>query len=257
MAPMELIDTHCHIDVAEFGSDRGKVLGRAREQGVRNLVVPGIHAATWSHLLAVCREHEGLLPALGLHPIYMEHHRVEDIAALEGLIARERPVAIGEIGLDFYIDNPDRRGQERLLEAQLCVARDAGLPVLLHIRKAHDHVLKLLRRIRPPGGFAHAFNGSRQQAEQFIDLGFRLGFGGVVTFDGARKIRALASELPLTSVVLETDAPDLPPSRHRNERNSPEYLPEVVAALSELRGEEAQHIAAVTTANAREVLALR
>jgi len=254
---MELIDTHCHIDVADFGPDRDQVLARAREQGVHTLVVPGIEAGTWPHLLRICRGREALLPALGLHPVYMERHRLEDLKVLEERIASERPVAVGEIGLDFFIPDPDRRGQERLLEAQLCIARDAGLPVLLHIRKAHDHVLKLLRRVRPPGGIAHAFNGSRQQAEKFIDLGFLLGFGGVVTFERARKIRGLAAQLPLSHLVLETDAPDLPPIGHRNGRNSPEYLPEVLKVLSELRGQEPAHIAARTTANAREVLALR
>lgn len=254
---MELIDTHCHIDVADFDPDRAQVLERAQEQGVGKLVVPAVDAATWDRLLALCHEYEALLPALGLHPVYMARHRLEDVKALEERVGRERPVAIGEIGLDFFIDDPDRRGQERLLEAQLCVARDAGLPVLLHIRKAHDHVLKLLRRVRPPGGICHAFNGSLQQAGQFIDLGFRLGFGGVITFDRARKIRALAAQLPLTSLVLETDAPDLPPASHRNERNSPEYLPEVLRMLAQLREEDPAEIATCTTANAREVLGLR
>ena len=254
---MELIDTHCHIDVAEFDTDRPEVLERAKEQGVRHIVVPAVHAGTWDALLGVCRRHRELSPALGLHPVYMDHHRLEDVRALEARVAQERPVAIGEIGLDFFIDDPDRRGQERLLEAQLCVARDAGLPVLLHIRKAHDHVLKLLRRVRPPGGICHAFNGSRQQAEKFLDLGFKLGFGGVITFERARKIRTLAAELPLASLVLETDAPDLPPAAHRNERNSPEYLPEVLTALSQLREEPPEQIAVTTTANAREVLGLR
>lgn len=254
---MELIDTHCHIDVADFDPDRTEVLERARAQGISKVVVPGIYAERWPQLLGLCRENEALLPALGLHPVYMDRHRLEDLKALEERIGRQRPVAIGEIGLDFFIKEPDRRGQERLLEAQLCIARDANLPVLLHIRKAHDHVLKLLRRIKLPGGIAHAFNGSRQQAEQFIDLGFRLGFGGVITFDRARKIRGLAAELPLTSMVLETDAPDLPPARHRNGRNSPEYLPEVLDVLAELRGDDPAVIAARTTANAREVLALR
>jgi len=254
---MELIDTHCHIDVADFDADRGEVLERAQASDVGSIVVPGIYAERWPELLHVCRGHERLFPALGLHPVYMERHRLEDLKALEEQIGRKRPVAVGEIGLDFFIPEPDRRGQERLLEAQLCIARDAGLPVLLHIRKAHDRVLKLLRRIEVPGGIAHAFNGSRQQAEQFIDLGFRLGFGGVITFDRARKIRTLAAELPLTSLVLETDAPDLPPASHRNGRNSPEYLPEVLAVLAELRDDDPANIAAQTTANARETLALR
>ena len=252
-----MIDTHCHLDVAEFDPDRDAVLARARAAGLEGMVVPGIAAAGFTGLMGLCDRHADLHPALGLHPVYLAEHGPDDLAALERQVAERPPVAIGEVGLDFFIDNADRDGQQRLLEAQLTIARDAGLPVLLHVRKAHDEVLSMLRRLRfPHGGTAHAFNGSRQQADQYLELGFKLGFGGVCTYERAKKIRRLAVELPLTALVLETDAPDLPPAAHQGERNSPEYLPEVVAALAALRDEEPATIKAQTTANARALLGL-
>ena len=254
---MELFDTHCHLQVEEFDVDREAVIARAHAAGVAAIAVPGIHLDDLASVLAVCRTHEELYPALGLHPIYLDRHRQADVQALAELVARERPVAIGEIGLDYFVKELDRERQQWLFEAQLAVARDAGLPVLLHVRKAHDEVLATLRRMRfPHGGVAHAFSGSRQQAEQYIELGFKLGFGGVVTFDRAKKIRRLARELPLTAIVLETDAPDLPPVSHRDGRNSPEYLPEILATLAELRDADTDEVARQTTANARAMLKL-
>ena len=252
---MELIDTHCHIDVAEFDADRDQVLARARAAGVCAQVVPAVDQAGWDGLLALCRRERDLLPALGLHPVYLERHRPEHLDELQRRLAEERPLAVGEIGLDYFVAGLDRAAQQALFEAQLRLAAAAGLPVLLHVRKAHDPVLATLRRLRfPCGGIAHAFSGSRQQADQYLDLGFRLGFGGSVTYDRALRIRALARELPLTAIVLETDAPDIVTAAHRGERNSPEYLPEVLAVLAELRDEDAATIAARTSANARAVL---
>ncbi len=253
---MNLIDTHCHIDVAEFASDRHAVLARCRIHGIGRIVVPAVTAAGWDGLLALCRDDEGLLPALGLHPVYLEAHQPADVAALEGMLARHRPVAVGEIGLDYYVENLDRERQRTLLTAQLAAARDAGLPVLLHVRKAHDPMLECLREVRVPGGIVHAFNGSLQQAQRYLDLGFVLGFGGTVTYDGSRKIRELARALPLEALVLETDAPDMVVAAHRGERNSPEYLVDVLAALAELRDEPPETIAHQTTRNAERVLHL-
>ena len=252
-----MIDSHCHLDVAEFDPDREAVLARARAAGVEGMVVPGIAAAGFPGLLDLCERHADLYPALGLHPVYLAEHGPDDLATLERRVAERPPVAVGEIGLDFFVEDADRDGQQRLLEAQLVIARDAGLPVLLHVLKAHDEVLSMLRRLRfPHGGTAHAFNGSRQQADQYRELGFKLGFGGVCTYERAKRIRRLAAELPLTDLILETDAPDLPPAAHQGGRNSPEYLPEVVAALAALRDEEPATITARTTATARELLGL-
>ncbi|MFA5628097.1 MAG: TatD family hydrolase [Thiohalomonadaceae bacterium] len=254
---MELIDTHCHIDVAEFAADREQVLARARAAGVVCQVVPGIHQSGWDFLLELCRREKDLLPAPGLHPIYLGVHRAEHLQQLRELLLQERPVAIGEIGLDYFIASLDRQAQQELFEAQLQLAEEFALPVLLHVRKAHDQVLMTLRRLKfSQGGIAHAFSGSRQQADQYLAMGFKLGFGGTLTYERARRIRALAQELPLEAIVLETDAPDIVTAAHRGERNSPEYLPEILAALAELRGESRLVLAAATTANAREILRL-
>ncbi len=253
---MELIDTHCHLDVAEFDVDRDAVLARCRAAGVTRIIIPAIDAAGWEPLLALCAREPGLYPALGLHPIYLEQHRPGDLDTLKTLVARHRPLAIGEIGLDYFIENLDRERQQTLFEAQLHIARDADLPVIVHVRKAHDQVLKTLRRIQVRGGIIHAFNGSLQQGEQYLDLGFRLGFGGTLTYEGSKRIRRLARDLPLSAIVLETDAPDIPVASHRGERNSPEYLPECLAALAEVREEDAAFLAAATGRNAEAVLGL-
>jgi len=251
-----LIDTHCHLDVEDFASDRGAVVDRARAAGVAGIVVPAIHAAGWAALIALCVGASDLHPALGLHPIYLAQRRDAHISALERALADLHPVAIGEIGLDYFVRGLDRDRQQAVFEAQLAVAAAAGLPVLLHVRKAHDQALAMLRRIPVCGGIAHAFSGSLQQAHQYIELGFKLGFGGMLTFERSSKLRALARDLPLKALVLETDAPDLTVASHRGERNSPEYLPEVLAALAEVRQEDPTRVAAQTTHNARELLRL-
>jgi TatD DNase family protein len=253
---VEIIDTHCHLDVAEFDPDRQSVLARARANGVAAIVVPGVLAPGWDHLWRFCAGESDLYPALGLHPVYLERHQEADLAALEKLLAERRPVAVGEIGLDYFVTGLDRQRQQALFEAQLEMAGAADLPVILHVRKAHDAVLATLRRIRVPGGIAHAYNGSLQQARQYIDLGFKLGFGGMLTYERSRRLRLLARELPAEAIVLETDAPDLTVAQHRGMRNSPEYLPYCLAALAEARGENREDLARQTSANARAVLGL-
>mgnify|MGYP001121503243 CR=1 FL=1 len=251
-----LIDTHCHLDVSEFDTDRGAVLARARAAGVVAQVIPGIHRAGWPFLLELCRAEPDLSPALGLHPVYLDDHTDADVEALAVAVATARPVAIGEIGLDWFVEQLDRERQQQLFERQLAIARAADLPVILHVRRAHDAVLATLKRARVRGGIAHAYNGSLDQAWQYLDLGFRLGFGGMLTFERSTRLRRLARELPLDAIVLETDAPDLTVASHRGQRNSPEYLPECLAALAEVRGEDLDTIAARTTANARATLGL-
>mgnify|MGYP001822810035 FL=1 len=253
---MDLIDSHCHLDVAEFDADRQAVVQRARASGVHGIVVPGVLAQGWHGLWALCEGEPDLFPALGLHPVYLDSHQASDIDRLGDWLTDHRPVAIGEIGLDYYLRELDRERQQVLFEAQLELAQDAGLPVILHVRKSHDQVLATLKRIRVPGGISHAFNGSLQQAQQYMDLGFRLGFGGMLTYERSSKLRALARQLPAEAIVLETDAPDMVVSQHRGERNSPEYLPQVLASLAEVRGEAAVDLAAQTSANARAVLGL-
>ena len=255
---MEIMDSHCHLDVADFDADRQTVLADCRAQGVSRIVVPGIVASGWDNLLQVCRQHKGLYPALGLHPVYLDEHGADDLKMLQQrLVDAPDVVAVGEIGLDFFLPDLDRQRQIELFEAQLTIANTAELPVILHVRKAHDQVISILKRFRPKGGIVHAFNGSLEQAQQYIGLGFKLGFGGMITYERSKKLRSLAKQLPLESLVLETDAPDMSGQPCRGKRNSPQYLPQYLAALAELRGEPAEHVAAVTTQNAMTVLAIK
>lgn len=254
---MHLFDTHCHLDVEQFDEDRDEVLSAAREAGVKHLLVPSIRRSTWQNLWDFCAGDDQLHPAIGLHPVMLEEHREDDPQALEGFISDKRPVAIGEIGLDHFVRDLDRDHQQLLFEAQLAIAGKYRLPVILHVRKAHDLMLQTLQRFDLHGGICHAFNGSLQQAQRYIDMGFKLGFGGMLTYPNASKLHKLASELPLHSLVLETDAPDMTGLAHRYQRNSPAYLPEVVETLAGLRSEGAEAIAAQTTLNAIDVLRLR
>ena len=253
---MQLIDTHCHLDVAAFDTDREEVLLHAQQAGVEHIVVPGIHTGNWLTVLGLCSLHPHLHPALGLHPLFWQEHKDEDIDVLDKAINENHPVAVGEIGLDFYDKDADRRRQMDILKAQLALAEKHELPVILHVRKAHDLMLKYLDRYELKGGIAHAFNGSIQQAEKYIEHGFKLGFGGMLTYERSTKLRKLARDLPLESLVLETDAPDMTVASHQGERNSPEYLPECLAALASVRDEDPETIAEQTTRNAKEVLKL-
>ncbi|GMR15806.1 MAG: TatD family hydrolase [Gammaproteobacteria bacterium] len=251
---MEIIDTHCHLDTADFDADRNDILNHCYSLGIKRIVVPAIEAKTWFKVLELCETEKGLYPALGLHPVFLEQHQTDDINKLEKLLETESPVAIGEIGLDFYVKELDQQQQLHLFEAQLLIAKNSNLPVILHVRKAHDQVLQLLKKYRVNGGFCHAFNGSMQQADKYIELGFKLGFGGTLTYDNSRKIHKLAKELPLEFIVLETDAPDMVVESHRGERNSPEYIVDALAALAKIRNEGIEFIAQQTTRNANEVI---
>jgi len=260
---MELIDTHCHLDMAAHFQQFERALGEARAAGVGKFILPGVTQAGWPRLMELCRKEQGLFAAPGLHPLYLAHHHPRHLQELEELVRGShldgcsRPVAIGEIGLDYYVDTTDRAAQQQLFEQQLKIAAAAQLPILLHVRKAHDQVLATLRRKHfPHGGFVHAFSGSLQQAGHFIKLGFAIGICGTITYDRARRIRKIASELPRESLVIETDAPDIPPASHWGESNHPAYLPEVLEALAALRGEPSEVTAQYTTANAKRVLGL-
>ena len=249
-----LVDTHCHLDAAEFDADRIAVAAAAIQAGVGLIVVPAVERANFGAVASVCREHAGCGAAYGIHPMYVQRAREVDLDVLRETVLREHPLAVGEIGLDRFVEPRDDAQQEFYFNAQLRIARDASLPVLLHVRRAIDPILKQLRLCPVIGGIAHAFNGSRQQADEFIKLGFKLGFGGAMTFPRASRIRELAATLPLDAIVLETDAPDIPPEWKAGARNTPDQLPRIAQTLASLRGIAVEEVAAATTANAAAVL---
>jgi TatD DNase family protein len=249
-----LVDTHCHLDATEFDADRDALAAAATAAGISVIVVPAVERANFGTVASICRDYAGCVPAYGIHPLFVERAYEEDLAVLDATLAKSPCVAVGEIGLDHYVAERNETMQEKYFVAQLELARKHQLPVLLHVRRAVDQVLKNLRRHPVPGGIAHAFNGSRQQADEFIKLGFKLGFGGTMTYSGAQRIRALAADLPLDSIVLETDAPDMPPQWKVGARNTPADLLPIAETLAELRNMPFAEIAATTSANAHAVL---
>ncbi|RJG21086.1 TatD family hydrolase [Massilia cavernae] len=256
------IDTHCHLDAHEFGGESLAVARRAREAGVGMIVIPAVDRHNFAVVAQLAAQAGNASYALGIHPICVPNAQEEDLTHLRALVdaAMNDPyfVAIGEIGLDYFIpmlcEPAMRDKQEHFFREQLRIARDFELPVLMHVRRSQDHVLKHVRQVRPAGGIAHAFNGSFQQAQTYIDLGFRLGFGGAMTFTRALQIRRLATQLPLESIVLETDAPDISPAWIHPARNSPEQLPAIGRALADLRGIDPLVLDAATMANALAAL---
>jgi len=266
---VSLVDTHCHLDAAEFDADRDYVYAAAKLGAGRTalagsaanmgtalaaLVVPSVERANFGAVASVCREYPGCVSAYGIHPMYVDRARPEDLDALRETLLQETVVAVGEIGLDRHIELRDDARQMFYFVEQLKIAREFDLPVLLHVRKAIDPILKCLRETPVSGGIAHAFNGSREQAEAFIRLGFKLGFGGAMTYSGATRIRALAASLPLSAIVLETDAPDIPPVWKAKGRNTPADLIPIAETLAKLRSLSLTQVAAATTENACAVL---
>lgn len=252
---MQLIDTHCHLDAAEFGITPAVLMQQALDASVHAIVVPSVGSSNFAKVQNICAQNRRCAPAYGIHPMYAGKAAPQDLDKLREYLIHDQPIAVGEIGLDFFIEHFDQQKQEFYFTAQLELAQEFDLPVLLHIRKAHDTVLKYLRRIKVRGGIAHAFNGSTQQAAEFIKLGFKFGFGGAMTYSRATRLRELAGTLPLGSIVLETDAPDMPPAfLQRGQPNRPDYLPQIAQTLAGLRGLSLDEIARATTENALSVL---
>ncbi|MDI4634206.1 TatD family hydrolase [Pelomonas sp. V22] len=260
-------DSHCHLDAAEFDADRAAVIARARTAGVTQIVIPAVEAGNFE-AVRVLAQQQDFVYALGIHPMYVMRAAEQDLSLLAETLEQHhgdpRLVAVGEIGLDFFVPGIDAELQQHFYLEQLKLARRFELPVILHVRRSADQLLAGLRRIPVRGGIAHAFNGSDQQARAFVDLGFKLGFGGTLTFDRSLQIRRLAAELPEEALVLETDAPDIPPhwlyktaeqrAAGETARNEPAELPRIAQSLAELRGWTLAQTAAVTSANVRAAL---
>jgi TatD DNase family protein len=256
-----LIDTHCHLDAAEFDADRDAVAQSAAQVGVKMIVVPAVERANFQTVMNLSAQQPHVCYALGIHPMYVDNAKPSDLTLLKKLITEQlampnnKLVAVGEIGLDFFVTQQNCETQEYFFTEQLKIAKEFNLPVILHVRRAVDDVLKYLRKYKITGGIAHAFNGSPQQAEEFIKLGFKLGFGGAMTYPRALKIRELAKTLPIESIVLETDAPDIPPEWLGTKgRNSPQQLLKIAQCLADLRGLKITQIIEITGKNSVQIL---
>jgi len=253
-----LIDTHCHLDADEFDADRAAVVQRARAGGVEMMVLPAVHVEHYAKCAAVAHGY-GLAYALGVHPLWVDRAEDEHIerlrAAAQEALADARFVAVGEIGIDLHARNIDLARQEWFFAEQLKIARDLQLPVIVHVRKSADLLLKHLRRIEVAGGIVHAFNSPEHLAQPFVERGLRLGFGGAMTYDGSLRIRRFAATLPDTAWVLETDAPDIPPQWLRDRdgragRNEPGELPRIALTMAQLRACTLAEVAARNRRNA-------
>lgn len=251
-----LVDTHCHLDAPEFDADREAVIARARAVGVTRQILPAVEAATWPKLREICRSHTGLFPAYGLHPMYLAAHRPAHLLELRDWIELERPVAVGECGLDFFVEDLDPREQIIYFEQQLRLARDFDLPVIVHARRAVDQVIASIRRFAPLRGVVHSFPGSREQAERLHALGFLVSLGGPVTYERANRLRTLVAGLPIEMLMLETDSPDQPDAGIRGQRNEPARLSVILDVVARLRGETPGEVAAATSQNAERLFRL-
>jgi TatD DNase family protein len=259
------VDTHCHLDAPEFSSSLTEIITAAKEKDVRAILLPAVKVADTQHVQFLVSQYSneipGLVYTLGIHPLYTNQAHESDLNLLEKQINKAlsdpRFVGIGEIGLDYFVEGLDPHKQEHFFHAQLALAEQFKLPVILHVRRSQDAILKALRRRKIPGGIAHAFNGSFQQAEQFIELGFKLGFGGAATYERALQIRRLIRELPLESIVTETDAPDIPPAWLKAENlafNEPAFLPRIAKELAAIRGVGDSEFAFAVWRNAMQAL---
>ena len=253
---MSLIDTHCHFDFEAFDADRGQLWQQLAASGVDKLIVPATTAEHWSRLESVVRQYPNIYCAYGLHPMFIAQHQPEHLKQLASWLLKERVVAVGECGLDFYLPDLDQDKQLLLFVEQLKLAKDFDLPVIIHARKSLDVVMKHLRRFTGLRGVIHSFSGSEQQAEKLGELGFCLGVGGTVTYERAQRLRKVLSIVPEEMLLLETDAPDQPDSEWRGRRNEPGRLPAIAEQLAVLRGTTMAHISQVTRANAERLFKL-
>lgn len=252
------IDSHCHLDFAVFDNGRTQLMEQTVKLGIEKILVPGVEAQHWQRILVLCDAWpDTVVPAWGLHPCFVDHHTLDDLQQLDDWLHRKRPVAVGEIGLDFFMDGYDEEKQRLYFREQIKLARSHKLPIVVHCRKAHDQCLKLIRELGfAEGGFMHAFSGSLQQAQRCLDAGFKLGIGGAATYERATRLQQLIVRLPLDSFVLETDAPDIPPCFARDEPNTPLNLPRIAGIICERAGIDPEQFARVTTDNVRTLLKL-
>lgn len=255
---MQLIDTHTHLDFDDFDADRQNVLQHCKQLGVERMVVLGVYQRNLQRVWDLALSEPSVYAALGLHPVYLDEHRPEHLQELRGWLERlaghPKLCAVGEIGLDYYIETLDRERQQTVLGSQLQMAADFNLPALLHVRRSHADTIATLKRFKlKRAGIVHAFAGSREEAREYLKLGFKLGLGGAATWPQALRMHRVLKELPLECVVLETDSPDMAPAMHPGLRNSPEHLPDICQALAQIMNIAPDRLAQASTANACEL----
>ena len=253
---MKLIDSHCHLDFEVFDSDRAEVMARAAAAGVSAIVIPGVRANGWEKIHALCAGDTRLYACYGLHPYFVGEHRHADLDRLEAWVGQHDCVAIGECGLDLRTGQAEAKDQLHYFSAQLDIAAAHDRPVVIHAVRATAQVIDLLNNYPAVRGMIHSYSGSYEQAKQLVERGFYISLGGAVTYDNARRVRAVAAQLPLSSLLIETDAPDQPDADHFAQRNEPAYLTNVLDSLCALRPESRDEIAAKTSANARALFGI-
>lgn len=251
---MKLIDSHCHLDDDRYAACRDAVVARARAQGIEQIILPATTAKRWPGVKLIAEKYPQIYPAYGLHPMFMLQHSPGHLVELESWIEKEKPVAIGECGIDFIQSRDDEDLQLELFQGQLSLARNHGLPVIIHVRKAMDQVISILRKAKLEcAGVIHSFAGSLQQAEQLFELGFRIGIAATVGFERARKLHGVVAKIDEAALLLESDAPDQPGVSHRGELNEPAFIIEHLHTMANLRGIADDALAEILNRNAREL----
>jgi TatD DNase family protein len=249
----KLIDSHCHLDFDVFDEDRSEVVTRANNNGVTDIVIPGVSSNNWSKIASICGNNQHIHPCYGLHPYLADQHTDDDIKNLKQWIKQNHCVAIGECGLDYRKKQAEKKTQVKFFDAQLDIAMDADLPAVIHSVRATEDVIKAVRKRPGLRGMIHSYSGSYEQAMLLIEIGFYISLSAAVSYEHARKARGVAIKIPISSLLLETDAPDQPDVEHNDQRNEPSYLVNVLDCLSELRDESKEEIAEQTSANARRL----
>ena len=251
-----IIDSHCHIDFEQFDADRAQVIQRASSASIKKIIVPGVMKSTWQKIKSCCDQFPSLYPCFGLHPYFINKHQPEHLLDLKSWIDSNNPVAVGECGLDFYLKNLDTDLQTLYFEQQLDIALEFNLPVVIHARKSTEAVIKAIKKRKGLRGMVHSYSGSYEQAIQLIQLGFYLSFGGAITYEKSTRLHKLVQQLPLESILVETDAPDQPVANSTDKRNEPLFILDVIQRVAELHKTSNDHISAITAKNSSELFNL-